>query len=115
MMSTLNIRNRLSDMNEKAALSSMPITLRIFNCAGEVRSLSCDSVTLCAKDNAKGQFGGSIGIHRGHADALIALSNSPILAYSGGVVLAEIPVSNGFAFVSKNMVSVFSDSDEINI
>lgn len=99
-------------MDEKNPLSSAPITLRIFNCIGEVQSLSCDSVTLCAKDNAKGQFGGSIGIHRGHADALIALSDSPILAYSGGTVLAEIPISNGFAFVSRNIVTVFSDSNE---
>lgn len=109
MMSTLNIRSRLSDMTENDVLQSKPITLRIFNCIGEVQSLSCDSVTLCAKDNAKGQLGGSIGIHRGHADALIALSDSPIRAYLAGTVLAEIPISNGFAFVSKNVVTVFSD------
>lgn len=109
MMSTLNIRNRLSDMNEKDVSPSAPITLRIFNCMGEAQTLSCDSVTLCAKDNAKGQFGGSMGIHRDHADALIALSDSPIRAYSDGTLLAEIPISNGFAFVSKNVVTVFSD------
>ncbi len=96
-------------MNEKDVSPSAPITLRIFNCMGEAQTMSCDSVTLCAKDNAKGQFGGSMGIHRDHADALIALSDSPILAYSDGTVLAEIPISNGFAFVSKNVVTVFSD------
>lgn len=115
MMSTLNVRSRLSDMDEKDTLSSAPLTLRIFSRIGEVRSISCDSVTLFAKDNAKGQFGGSISIRRGHTDALIAIANSPVIAYSNGTVLAKIPVSNGFAAVSKNIVSVFSDSDEISI
>lgn len=92
--------------NENQSVSA-PLTLRILSQSGNVRNIGCDSVSLCVEDDSKGRFGGRVGIHRGHADALIALTDAPIIAYFGGEVIAEIRIEGGFASISHDVITVF--------
>lgn len=85
------------------------LTLRLAPCDGKSTLVHCDSVRLVAKDGAKGSGGGSLGIRRGHAPALIALARGPVLAYLEGEMVYEAEFSGGVALVEHDTVTVFPD------
>ena len=89
------------------------LTLRIVTPEGEKASVPCDSVTLFARDGAGGEGGGSVGIRRGHLPAVIALENkSTVKAATGGKSAASFTVSNAFARVRDNVVTVVAETAE---
>lgn len=85
------------------------LTLHIAPGNGKSSSVSCDSVHLIAKDGETGKNGGSLGIRRGHARALIALGAGPVRASLGGVTVYEAELPGGIAFVEHDTVTVFPD------
>ena len=88
------------------------IKLTIVTPAGGNTVVRCDSVRLTTADGIKKKnSGGSFGIRKGHADALIAIAEGPIKALTNGETVFECTVGTGFATVSGgNSVSVLTDS-----
>lgn len=83
-----------------------PLTLIILTPRGEAARLSCDSVTFFAKDNSKGENGGSMGVRRGHIAAAAALEpDTEIRAFAGGSMIAAFRVTSGFAMVKDDVVT----------
>jgi len=72
--------------------------------------LRCDSVHLTVCDNEKGRGGGSCGIRPGHIDALFALEPGPLTASLNGQKLLTARCGGGFATVSRNRVTVVTDT-----
>ncbi len=78
---------------------------------GEKLRMPCTSVTFFARDNAKGEGGGSVGIRRGHLPALAALEpDSIVRAFADGGDAVERTVSLGFVSVKDNVVTVMAES-----
>ncbi len=85
------------------------LTLVMITPEGEKARLSCSHVTLFAKDNAKGEGGGSFGIRRGHLPALAALEkDSPVEAKTDSGVV-RFRVDGGFAGVEDDVVTVVTE------
>ena len=85
---------------------SAPLTLKIVTPEGVDQSFDCDSVTLWMAPDAKGNGEGSIGIRKGHAEAVIALGNGPLEArLSGSMVFSGIS-EGGFATVRSDIITV---------
>ena len=85
------------------------VRLVILTPAGEAASVECDHVNLFARDNAAGENGGSVGIRRGHAPAVVALeANSVVAAKSCGREVFRTTVSGGFARVGSDRVTVIT-------
>lgn len=69
----------------------------------------CDAVNLFARDNKKGAGGGSVGIRRGHARAIIALDDGKTVnVVLDGKTVFSAAVAGGFADVSDNKVTVIT-------
>lgn len=88
------------------------LLLRVVTPTGETMSLTCDSVHMQTPDGADGKNGGWIGIRRGHTDAMIALAAGNIRVLMEGQLLRTIHVSEGFASVSRDVVTVMCGSAE---
>ncbi len=86
--------------------SSLPITLRIMSPSIAHPDILCDSVRLTVADNEKGRGGGSCGIKKGHAPALIALSEGKVSAYRGNEEIFSRQTKGGFASVENNIVTL---------
>lgn len=89
-----------------------PLTLRVFSPVGAESAVECDSVRLFVTDGEDGKNGGLIGIHRGHAPAMIALGEGPALAFLQGEKVYEGTFPGGIAVVEQDAVTVFSASAE---
>ena len=86
------------------------LTLLIVTPEGEQVRIQCGSVTLYARDNARGEGGGSIGIRKGHLPALISLkAGSAVKARTDGRDAVVGTVSGGFASVRNNTVTVAAE------
>lgn len=92
------------------------LCIRILTPLGEGAPVACDSVTLFAMDNERGEGGGSVGIRRGHIPAVIALEpGSAVRARLNGAEVFSMTVPGGFAFVKDDTVTVLmSDAPEEN-
>lgn len=88
----------------------MALLLKIVTPAGEVASVECDSIRLQIPDDENGRQGGSMGIRRGHTDALLAVAPGTVTAV--GETVREFPVSGGFAFVERDVVTVLCGAAE---
>ena len=87
------------------------LVLKIVTPEGEMEPVPCDSVTVYARDNERGEGGGSMGIRRGHIEAVAALeTNSQVRAYSEGKLIASFTVSGGFASIKNNTVTVITET-----
>ena len=76
---------------------------------GELK-IDCDSVRFSLPDSKDGKIpGGSVGIRRGHTDALMAVAPGTVLAFSGGKKIFSCEVGAGFAVVSKEGVSILTE------
>ena len=87
------------------------LTLKVLTPAGGFDAIPCDSVTIVVRDNAKGEGGGSMGIRKGHIEAVAMLeANSSVKARSDGAEVAVFTVSGGFAGVKSDTVTVVAES-----
>ena len=84
------------------------LTLKIVSPDGVDQSYACDSVTLWMAPDCKGRGEGSIGIHHGHADAVIGLGKGPITALQNGKTVYSGQAEGGFVTVLQNVVTVVS-------
>ena len=89
---------------------SAPLTLRVLTPAGSMAEESCDGVQLILRDGADGRGGGSMGILRGHAPAVMALGEGTVRAVLNGKVSLCLRVSGGFDSVRDDIVTVITDS-----
>ena len=92
-------------MSEEA---KSPLTLRVFSPTGAENAVECDSVRLFAADGKDGKNGGSLGIRRGHAPAMVALGDGPLLALLRGKPVYEGAFPGGIAVVERDAVTVFT-------
>ncbi len=69
----------------------------------------CDSVRFAVPDSADGKIpGGSVGIRRGHADALMTVADGDVLAFSDGGQVLRCRVEDGVAAVGADGVTVLA-------
>ncbi len=91
-------------------MEDKPILLTVLTPDGVQDSVRCDSVRLTVPDSRNGRVpGGSVGIRRGHAPALMTLAPGKVEAFRGGAPIFSRPVEGGLAFVDKDTVSVLAD------
>lgn len=90
----------------------MALVLKIVTTAGEKAQVECDSIRLQIPDDEKGQQGGSLGIRKGHADALLAVAPGTVKAVDHDGTLKEFSVGGGFAFVEKDVVTLLCSEPE---
>ena len=82
------------------------LTLKIVTPEGTDQTVDCESVILWMAGDHKGKGEGSIGIRKGHTDAVIALGNGPLQALSNGKSVFSAQTQGGFAMVSHNVITV---------
>lgn len=82
------------------------LLLRVVTPNGEAVTLTCDSIRLQTPDGTDGKNGGWLGVRRGHTDALIALMAGDIQAWMEGRLLRTLHISDGFATVKNDVVTV---------
>ncbi len=82
------------------------LKLRILTPEGVNTEADCDSITMVMANGKQGNEEGLIGIHPGHADAVISLSQGPVTAKKAGATVLEFAVNGGFAVVNNNTVSI---------
>ena len=84
--------------------------LKIITPSECLESIECDSVKVMITDGKSNKDGGSYGIRQGHADSLLALGKGKTEAYLNSKLVFSADTSNGFARVSKGLVTVVTDS-----
>ena len=86
------------------------MTLKIVSPDGVNESTECDAVNLAARDNRKGEGGGSVGIRHNHLPAVIALEpGAEVIAKLNGSEVFRKSISGGFAMVKDNIITVLVD------
>lgn len=84
--------------------------LQIITPNGAAEAVECDSVRLIMANDAEGKGGGSIGIRKGHADAVIALEpQGKAEAFLEGNLVFSRTLSGGFALVKSDAVSILTE------
>lgn len=87
------------------------LTLTVAYPTGGESHVSCDSVRFQVPDSKDGkQRGGSVGIRRGHIDALMAVDEGDVLGFTGGREVFRRRVRGGLAIVSRNKVMILAES-----
>ena len=82
------------------------LVLKIFCVDRQLEVNDCDCVLLSIAEDAKGRFSGSYGIKKGHAKAVFSLCEGPLTARKNGETVFSAEISDGFAAVENNTVSV---------
>ena len=87
------------------------IELIVVTPKGEILHEKCESIRLWTIDDEQGRGGGSLGIRRGHAPAIAALSRGAVagIREDGSTVQAEI--SGGIAMIGNDCVTVLADDE----
>ncbi len=85
------------------------LTLKIVTPEGVDQTVSCDSISLWMASDKKGIGEGSIGIRKGHTDAVIALGNGNIEARLDGRTVFSAGTEGGFATVLDDIVTVVTN------
>lgn len=86
------------------------LTVSFFSVDRQVSDIECDSVRLPVSDNMKGEFSGSYGVRKGHARAVFSLEAGKVILTSDGKTVFEADISDGFATVENNEVSITVNS-----
>jgi len=87
------------------------IELRLCAPDREELRIGCDSVRFSIPDGADGEkSGGLVGIRRGHTDALMAVAEGTVFAFSGGRQIFSCAVGEGLAVVTGESVTILTDS-----
>ena len=84
------------------------LTLKIVTPDGVNQTVLCDSVSLWMAADAKGKGEGSLGIHKGHTEAVIALGKGPLFANLEGKRVYSAHTDGGFATVLADTVTIVS-------
>lgn len=93
--------------------SAKGLSIRVVTPKGVCFESDCDSVVLKCASSSDGVPNGSIGIRKGHADAVIALGAGEIVVSDDTKgVIGRLTVSGGIATVSKNLLSVITNGAE---
>lgn len=82
------------------------LTLKIVSPQGINLTFSCDSISLWMAPDRKGKGEGSIGIRKGHANAVIALGTGKAEARLDGKPVFTAVTEGGFATVLNDTVTV---------
>lgn len=93
--------------------STLPIKLTVISPCGALPQVLCSGVTLIAADNLNGKGGGSYGIKKGHAQALIALGKGELKASDGTDTIFTCRIDGGFATVFDNTVTIVTREYEV--
>lgn len=76
---------------------------------GKETSVRCDSVQFLIPDGVqKKNTGGSVGIHPGHMDALMAVDAGNVTAALAGKTVLHCIVDTGLAMVRKDAVTILT-------
>ena len=102
-------------MAEQMTNSDAPLTVRIVTPNGVAAEAACDSVILPVADGKSGTGGGSMGIRRGHAQAMIALAEGTVRARLAGNTVLSAAVTSGIASVGGNVVRILAEHVEKTI
>ena len=90
------------------------VKLRILSPTGITAERECDIVQMVIPDDSKGRGGGSVGIEAGHASTVMALADGDVEAVLDGHCALRAHVHGGFASVADDVVTVLSDSAEVD-
>ena len=90
-----------------------PITLSVVTPGGRASVLKCESVRFNVTDGEKkGDKGGSVGIRKGHADALMSLDKGRVFVSSEDGKSLEFGVGKGMAMIGGNRVTLLTGEFE---
>ena len=94
-------------------MEEKPLLLSVLTPGGEKCSVRCDSVRFSVPDGKGGKIpGGSVGIRRGHTDALMAVAPGKIEGFSDGDAVLSCLVDGGLAVIGGDKVSVLTNRAE---
>ena len=82
------------------------LTVIVMTPDSEPVKFGCDSLHLTVRDGRNGRGGGSYGIRRGHAKAVLSLGRGLLEAFDGGECTRRITCSAGFARIENDRVTV---------
>ena len=82
------------------------LTVKFFTVGQQIPDMECDSVRLPVSDNLKGEFSGSYGIRKGHANTVFSLKSGRIKLTADEKTVFEADISDGFATVENNEVCI---------
>ena len=82
------------------------LTVQFFSVEGPTPPMECDSLQLPIADSLDGAFSGSYGIRKGHANAVFSLKAGKVVLTKNEKVAFAANISEGFAMVENNLVSI---------
>ena len=82
------------------------LTLKIVTPEGVDKTVACDSITLWMAPDVHGKGEGSLGIRKGHTEAVIALGEGPLSAHLEGKEVFSDRTKGGFATVLDDTVTI---------
>ncbi len=85
------------------------ITLTLIVPDGQTTTCTCDALRFTIPDGQKQKCGGSIGIHPGHTDALMAVAAGDVTAALAGQTVLRAAIGDGLAMVSGDKVTILTD------
>jgi len=92
--------------SRSSASMTGPITLSIVTPGGRATVMKCESVRFNVPDGEKkGDKGGSVGIRKGHADALMSLDKCTVSVLSENGESRKFRVGKGMAMIGSNRVT----------
>lgn len=90
-------------------MEEMPLLLTVTT-PDETRTVRCDAVSFIVPDSPDcPNAGGSVGIRRGHTDALMAVAAGRIVARAAGNAVFEADIAPGFAVVRRDVITIITD------
>ena len=90
-------------------MEDLPLHLTVTT-PDQTRSVRCDAVNFLVPDSPDNpNAGGSVGIRRGHADALMAIAPGRITARAGGHTVLSVDSSAGFAVIRRDEITIIVD------
>ena len=95
-------------------MTELPLLLSIATPNDPETAICCDAVRFTVPDGVNGKNGGSIGIRRGHVDALMVVAPGRIVARVGERVVFDCTAEAGFAVVQNDRVTILTDRVQIN-
>lgn len=88
------------------------LVLVIVTLDGQNKIEDCDTVLLPVSEDSKGRFSGSYGIRKGHAKSVFSVAQGQLIAYRDEKIIFSAKISDGFAMVESDTVSVTVDKIE---
>ena len=86
------------------------LTVKFFSIDRHIPDMECDSVCLPVSDSVSGEFSGSYGIRKGHANAVFSLKAGKVTLSSNGKAVFEADISDGFATIENNELCITVNS-----